>query len=273
MALVRCPNCGSMISDKASVCPKCGSHTGFEHNLITCPECGEQYSIDLGVCPNCGCPSEAEVKDDYNKDSYTAIDNSEKFPEKKKSKIGLIIAVVVVIGLSIFAAFRMKASKIRSYEDKVVEAIDLMNESAYDAALLRDLTVNVWNNAIWNVRDLETDKYVYINGRFVSDFNDALYNLTTSTSFKNKVNKITSDREKLAEIVASLKPPKGYEQIHESFTNFYYEYKQITNYAIEPSGSLNSYAEETELHFKYYTELNNELKSKVNAIFKYWSYS
>ena len=26
MALIKCPECGEQISDKATVCPKCGTH-------------------------------------------------------------------------------------------------------------------------------------------------------------------------------------------------------------------------------------------------------
>ncbi len=271
MALVKCPNCDNMISDKATICPKCGAKIGFEQKLITCPECGEQYNIELGICPNCGCP--AEVKGNEVNESVILTESGEKPLEKKKSKAGLVVLGLLFIGLAVLLAYVIRTSKISAYEDKVVEAIDLMYESGYESALLRDLTVEVWNNAIYHVRDLQTDKYVYVNGRFVYDFNDALYNLETSSYFVSKVKKINEDREKLAEIVSNLKPPKGYENIHESFISLYYAYKQISKDAIEPSGSLNSYSEDTIVHIDTFMALYKDLLSKVNSYFKNWSYS
>ena len=50
MALVRCNECGSEISDKAKKCPKCG----YEKSSKYCPECGKALSINAVLCPECG---------------------------------------------------------------------------------------------------------------------------------------------------------------------------------------------------------------------------
>ena len=45
MALIVCPGCGKEISDKATVCPKCGHVIEKEEQpkLIVCEECGSEF--------------------------------------------------------------------------------------------------------------------------------------------------------------------------------------------------------------------------------------
>lgn len=56
MALVKCPECGGMISEKAEKCPHCGAI--LKKDMITCPECGQEIPADSKVCPNCAYPIE-----------------------------------------------------------------------------------------------------------------------------------------------------------------------------------------------------------------------
>ena len=60
MALIKCPECGKEISDKATNCIYCGSILKKEENLDNtiqkCSECGEILSETDEVCPKCGCP-------------------------------------------------------------------------------------------------------------------------------------------------------------------------------------------------------------------------
>ena len=60
MALIKCTECGSMISDKAHSCPKCGAPV--EH-LVKCEDCGAEYTADAAACPTCGCPNPAQGAD------------------------------------------------------------------------------------------------------------------------------------------------------------------------------------------------------------------
>lgn len=50
MALIKCPECGKEISDKAVSCPNCGA----EVKKKFCQHCGEQIDKDCVVCPKCG---------------------------------------------------------------------------------------------------------------------------------------------------------------------------------------------------------------------------
>ena len=51
MAIIKCPECGHQISDKASICPVCGVKIG--NNIIKCPHCGNVYLKDQPTCPVC----------------------------------------------------------------------------------------------------------------------------------------------------------------------------------------------------------------------------
>ncbi|MFC2739571.1 MAG: zinc ribbon domain-containing protein, partial [Prevotella sp.] len=51
MAMIKCPECGRQISDKAPVCPNCGVEIAGKITL--CPQCGEAYFSDQESCPNC----------------------------------------------------------------------------------------------------------------------------------------------------------------------------------------------------------------------------
>ena len=56
MALIKCTECGQMVSDKASTCPKCGAPIVVP---VTCKECGQPVSPNAVTCPNCGAPLKA----------------------------------------------------------------------------------------------------------------------------------------------------------------------------------------------------------------------
>ena len=54
MALIKCTECGRMISDKAACCPNCGAPV---EKQIICEDCGFAMSPFMMSCPECGCPN------------------------------------------------------------------------------------------------------------------------------------------------------------------------------------------------------------------------
>lgn len=61
MAMIPCPSCGEMISDKSPKCIHCGYK--FTPQTKTCPECGAELDQTATVCPKCGCPVSSESSD------------------------------------------------------------------------------------------------------------------------------------------------------------------------------------------------------------------
>ena len=54
MSLIKCPECGQMISSTTKQCVHCGCKISF------CNECGNVLVGDVKQCSNCGAPIEAE---------------------------------------------------------------------------------------------------------------------------------------------------------------------------------------------------------------------
>jgi len=54
MSLIKCPECGETVSDKAPGCPHCGFV--IAGNVIKCPECDSVISRDSVLCPKCAFP-------------------------------------------------------------------------------------------------------------------------------------------------------------------------------------------------------------------------
>ena len=51
MAMIKCPECGHVVSDRAPSCPSCGAK--IENEVIKCPVCGEAYFKEQAECPHC----------------------------------------------------------------------------------------------------------------------------------------------------------------------------------------------------------------------------
>jgi hypothetical protein len=59
MALIKCPECGESVSDKAPNCPHCG--LAIAGSIITCPECGAIVPKDAATCPKCAFPLHEDI--------------------------------------------------------------------------------------------------------------------------------------------------------------------------------------------------------------------
>ena len=56
MAIIKCPECGHQISDKAPTCPSCGVEIAGK--VTRCPKCGEVYLNNEDWCPHCHYPTQ-----------------------------------------------------------------------------------------------------------------------------------------------------------------------------------------------------------------------
>ena len=80
-------------------------------------------------------------------------------------------------------------------------------------------------------------------GQQVSDFNDALSNLFTDSSFNSKISSIEDNQDTVNALMKQLKnPPEEYEDAYEAVSDLYDAYISLTNCATDPSGSLQTYS-------------------------------
>lgn len=257
MAMIICPICGKEFSDKAAACPQCGyvSEKKEEVALISCEECGNEFDSKLDACPNCGCPK-AETKSGEN---IQKTEGTKTVVNRNKVIIGLVIAiaimVVVIVGILV-----KKNNNQKEYYSNLESATMLMLSGCADAESSAGLIHDVWKNAIYEDRDDETDKYTRPDGYFVSDFNDALSNLWSDTSFLSDIEEIKNNQESVQKIMKNLKnPPDKYAEAYSDLKAFYDVYLEFTNLAINPSGNLTSYTED-------YNDLDSDVMSKYDKM-------
>jgi hypothetical protein len=272
MAMTTCPNCGEQISDKAKKCVHCGTVLVQEEKKY-CPDCGAELEEGMDTCPKCGCPIENIIE-------------TEKTPQQvevtgvkitKKSKKIIMIAIIAVIGAVMIAAIGVQthkknvAAKAAAEAQKQSEeygtnlnlAAYTMLSGASDAETCGNLIKNVWYNAIYKESDSKTDKYTKLNGYFVSDFNDALKNLFSDSSFSGQIVDINSNKDTVNSLMKKLKnPPEEYKDAYEALSKLYDAYISLTNLATDPTGSLQTFS-------KNFNDADNETLNCYNALKMY----
>lgn len=92
--IIKCPECGHQVSDKAPVCPSCGVE--IAGHLIKCSYCGEIYLKEDAVCPNChhsastdNSVNEDDVKTEPVKDDSQ---NNGDYSESETSSVELVVS-------------------------------------------------------------------------------------------------------------------------------------------------------------------------------------
>lgn len=119
--------------------------------LIKCPECGKEISDKASNCPNCGCPIEkVEVDTPIVEKDISNVEQPVMESQTKKSKgikvlIPIIIAVVVIAIIG-GAVYNMKVIKPKKTYD---EAVSLLQSGKYDDA-------NELFNSIKGYEDVDT---------------------------------------------------------------------------------------------------------------------
>ena len=250
MGLINCKICGKEISDKALVCPGCGCNyeneaTTNEAEIILCEECGEILSADSLSCQNCGCPVAPVQSEEAipQKVELTAVNLPISKKITKKHKI-LAIIVAVVILLSSIIGFAVKGNKKNKYYSNLETATSLMLSGAADAENACNLIKSVWYNTIYEEYDTKTDKYTLSNGYgFNNDFNDSLQALFSDQEFKNTITDIEVNQISVAGYMKNLQnPPEEYKEAYESIKKLYDSYLELTNLAVNPTGSLQTFS-------------------------------
>ena len=253
MAMTTCPNCGEQISDKAKKCVHCGTVLVPEEKKY-CPDCGAELEEGMETCPKCGCPIENIVE-------------TEKAPQQvevtgvkitKKSKKIIEIATIAIIVAAIITVLGVQthkknvAAKAAAESQKQSEEYGTnLNMAAYsmlsgasDAETCGNLIKQVWYNAIYEKSDSKTDKYTKPKGYYVSDFNDALQNLFSDSSFSSQIADINENKDTVNSLMKKLKnPPEEYKDAYESLSKLYDAYISLTNLATDPTGSLQTYSQ------------------------------
>jgi RNA polymerase subunit RPABC4/transcription elongation factor Spt4 len=85
--LVECGECGELIPEDATVCPKCGAE--FENDLVRCSRCSSTIPANSQFCPECGAQllgKPGEGQSDPERQAYA--DFTERFRTEAKKELG-----------------------------------------------------------------------------------------------------------------------------------------------------------------------------------------
>jgi type II secretory pathway pseudopilin PulG len=260
MALIKCSGCEKEISDKAKVCPRCGQPvilvTEAPEGIppVLCEECGTEIPDGVDACSNCGCPvatQEEAVKEAPQKVEVTAV-NLPKMTRNTKKYIVIAVVAVLAVIIALFVSKNVKEKKLAeeaaqrsaNYASTLETASYTMLLGAIEAEKAGNLIKSVWYNAIYEERDSKTDKYTRPNGRWVDDFNVALGNLFSDSSFRSTISSIESNQDLVAGLMKDLKnPPEEYEDAYDAIKELYDAYTALTNLVTNPSGSLTTFSQ------------------------------
>ena len=178
MAMIKCPECGQEISDKAKKCVHCGKIL-IEDKPATkiCSDCGKENPIDATECVHCGCPFEEEKKDEQLVAESVPVQTPiETKPKKNIAKIVIPIVVIVVLGAIIgLIVYNIKVVKPKNTYN---EAMTLLEKGKYDEADKLLDSISGYKDVATIQEQLKYESYAY------STINDLKNYLKNPDSFQ-----------------------------------------------------------------------------------------
>lgn len=109
MAIIKCPECGHEISDKAPFCPSCG--VAIAGKTTTCPVCGQTYFSEIGACPHCHHTAQQHTQQETSTDTPITPNEQNKAHAKRNNKTILLVSVVVVALIGAICWWMAKSSE------------------------------------------------------------------------------------------------------------------------------------------------------------------
>lgn len=164
--------------------------------LIKCPECGKEISDKAGKCPHCGYPIE-EIESTVEKetDKEEVLDNNKETHKKKKTlNKKVIITISAIIGVAVIGAgaYMIKTADARMYK----QAKQLYNEADYKSALEKFKKIEDYENSKELIEKCEYN--LSPDGQFLITF---VNGLEKRWEFSDKDNSNLPEKERLEKSV------------------------------------------------------------------------
>ena len=140
--IIKCPECGHQVSDRARTCPSCG--IDIAGKVTRCPDCGEYIFKDDHECPNCHCsinaaapePEPMIVPNSQNSLNTPSAPNqpvvpTDAAPEQPKKGhkafwsaliIGFVLALIIVLLGIYYSRKTQMENELRAYENAMMSA-------------------------------------------------------------------------------------------------------------------------------------------------------
>ena len=136
--IIKCPECGHQVSDRARTCPSCG--VDIAGKVTRCPDCGEYIFKDDHECPNCHCSINAaapepesglSIQNPQNNQVTPSVPtltvNDEPQPKKKGRKVlwsalimGFVLALIIVLLGIYYVQKTQMENELRAYDNAMM---------------------------------------------------------------------------------------------------------------------------------------------------------
>lgn len=141
--IIKCPECGHQVSDRARTCPSCG--VDIAGKVTRCPDCGEYIFKDDHECPNCHCSINAAAtepetampvsQNNLSNQNTPIVQNgpvvlTEAAPQPPKKKgrkvfwsaliVGFVLALIIVMLGIYYAQKTQMENELRAYENAMM---------------------------------------------------------------------------------------------------------------------------------------------------------
>ena len=132
--IIKCPECGHQISDRAKICPSCGIEIAGK--ITRCPDCGELIFKDEPECPNCHCSINASAAtksvEDYGLAPEVPEISTPTEPEEPKKSghkilwstlvMAFVLALIIVFLGIYFYQKSQQENELRAYENAMMSS-------------------------------------------------------------------------------------------------------------------------------------------------------
>ncbi len=129
MALIKCKECNTEISDKATCCVNCG-YPIEKATLIECSECKTHVNANDTICYNCGAPIVVKQGKEYEVIKEQPKTTNKKAKQERPIFFIIVVAIIILILVSFLGyfaynkVFRNNDITESSNEDKVNNKVD-----------------------------------------------------------------------------------------------------------------------------------------------------
>ena len=132
--IIKCPECGHQVSDRAKTCPSCG--IDIAGKITRCPDCGEYIFKDERECPNCHCSINASAAPMTTAD-YGIVPEVPEIPVPKESEepkkkghkvlwstliVAFVLALIIVLLGIYFYQKSQQENELRAYENAMMSS-------------------------------------------------------------------------------------------------------------------------------------------------------
>lgn len=206
--------------------------------LMKCPECGRMVSDEAESCPQCGYVLSKEGDKPSGKGTLILI----------SAIVVVLIAIALVsvyfVRLNARKNYIENLSAIRtdmlSTGIKAEEAATLVHDVWYNTIFKKsDAVTNKY--AILSYK-YDSENFYYSDRDFNSDFNQSLQSLFRDDEFSHQISVIRVEYERISKKYGELQnPPDGLELCYSTLGEMYNAFQVVVRSATDPSGNLTSY--------------------------------